>query len=349
MNYPGRKSIIIWLLTGAMLIAFMVVIGGITRLTHSGLSMVNWSLFMGAVPPISEQDWQETFNQYKQYPEYQKVNFNFSLNEFKSIFWWEYIHRMLGRLIGVVFIIPFLIFLIKKQIKKELIKPLIGIFILGILQGFMGWFMVKSGLINNPNVSHYRLASHLALAFTLYCFIIWLVFKLKWPNRNKISEKEKPLKKLILIGFFILILQIIYGAFVAGLKAGLMYPTWPMMDENWIPESVGIMLQKDGLVSLTNFPVSVQFIHRTIGIILLIIIGIAWIKSKKLKLTGNKNKAINLLLIILLIQFTLGVVTLLNLVPLSLGVLHQIGALALLTAMLNFIYQLGTNKQVQPK
>ena len=333
-----QKPVIIWLFLGCFLVAAMVVIGGITRLTHSGLSMVEWKLIMGSIPPLNESEWQETFSKYKQFPEYQIKNFHFTLEEFKSIFFWEYLHRMLGRVIGLVFIIPFFIFWKQGRFSKTTLKNLWIILGLGALQGFLGWFMVKSGLSKDPNVSHYRLAIHLVTAFGLYCYIFWVALTLIYPNRNRNSSELISIHKL---GFPLLIIttiQIVYGAFVAGLKAGLVYNTWPKMGTEWVAESVTYMLGKDGLVSLINNMASIQFVHRIMALAVFFFVAFVYAKARVFDLNIYQRKSIHFLIGMVTLQFALGVFTLIFAVPISLGVLHQIGALALLSGIIYFIF-----------
>jgi len=332
-----KKSLVpiyYWLLTGCVLIGLMVVVGGITRLTQSGLSMVDWKLFMGAIPPLTAEAWEEAFSQYKTFPEYKIVNTDFLLEDFKSIFWWEYIHRNLGRFIGLVFIVPFIIFLYQRRIDKHLLKKLIILFVLGGFQGFLGWFMVKSGLVNNPFVSHYRLASHLVAAFAAFGYALWLAMDLRggWGG----ASMQKTINgKLVYIGFVILVHQIIFGAFVAGLKAGLYYNTWPLMAGQIVPVEFLDSLSRDGISALTNNITTVQFIHRTLGIVVLgIVVGI-WIKARK---RHTLEKLSGILLAIVGVQFVLGVLTILMKVPVLLGVLHQFGALLLFAGFIIFIH-----------
>lgn len=239
MREKADRSVIIWLLTGCLLIFVMVVVGGVTRLTHSGLSMVDWNLFMGAIPPLNEQEWIATFNQYKQFPEYQKVNFTFSLDEFKSIFFWEYLHRLIGRLIGLVFIVPFVYFLIRKKISGSLLRECLLILGMGAFQGFLGWWMVKSGLVDNPDVSHYRLAIHLIAAFLTFAYTFWVALKLIYTNDS--HDSSTPMRRGLIVLLILLIVQIVYGAFVAGLDAGKVFNTWPKMGKQWVAEAVTAM------------------------------------------------------------------------------------------------------------
>ena len=341
MDTQSQKPIIIWLATGCFLIALMVVVGGITRLTHSGLSMVEWKLIMGSIPPLSEQDWLETFNQYKQTPEFKIRNFDFSLEEFKSIFWWEYIHRLLGRMIGVVFIIPFLYFLLKKKLSALLTRKLLIVFALGCFQGFLGWFMVKSGLIKDPNVSHYRLASHLIVAFILYSYTLWILLELVFPEREQVSLQARSLRKYSVALLIITFVQVIYGAFVSGLKAGSLYNSFPKMGDQWIAESIGFAYHKIGMISFFENMASVQFIHRCIAFIILLGALFIWFRSQKVDLHPHQKMGANLVMVMVFVQFLLGVFTLLYAVPITLAILHQMGALLLPTAIIYFWFHLN--------
>lgn len=322
----SHKPIVIWLLTGCLLIFIMVAIGGLTRLTHSGLSMVEWTLF-GSTPPASEQAWIEMFDKYKQYPEYQQVNFNFSLDEFKSIFYWEYAHRMFGRLIGLVFIIPFLWFWIKGKIPSGLKPKLILLLGLGAFQGLLGWYMVKSGLVKNPDVSHYRLAMHLITAFLTFAYTFWLALGLIYPTKIKSSPK---IRKLLFILFPILILQIVWGAYVAGLNAGMVYNTWPKMGSEWIADSVFAM--QPWWQNLVDSIAGVQFVHRYLAYMVVGLILLAFFKGRKTALEPSQRKSLNVLVLAVAVQFILGIFTLILAVPTSLGLLHQLGAFILLAS-----------------
>ena len=330
--------IVTWLLIGAFLVASMVVIGGITRLTQSGLSMVEWKLIMGSVPPMNELEWETTFDKYKQFPEYQKLNIHYTLSNFKSIFWWEYSHRLLGRVMGLIFIIPFLFFLIKKQLDKPLLKKLLFVLFMGAFQGFLGWFMVKSGLVNTPHVSHYRLAAHLITAFFLFGYIIHLAFTIGWPSKItiRIPYYRASLKVLLLL----ISSQILVGAFVAGLKAGLFYPTFPTMNGEWMPAIISKDYSLLGWESLFNSIASVQFIHRWLGItvwVVIILIGVVYLSS----LIKKQQNSFWFLLIAISIQALLGIYTLIYSVPITLAVLHQLGALLTIMA---WVYTMHTTR-----
>ena len=316
---------------GCFLIFLMVLVGGVTRLTGSGLSITEWNLLMGTFPPMNEHEWQITFAMYQQTPQYQMVNSHYTLSEFKSIFWWEYIHRLFGRLIGLVFLIPFLFFLVKKWLSKTLIVKLLIIFVLGGLQGFFGWFMVKSGLVDNPAVSHYRLALHLVTAFLTFGFTLWVALDLLYfDSRKKHNYSKTPWVFTVLV-----LLQIIYGAFVAGLKAGFIYTTFPLMEGHLFPP--GLFALPSFFQNFTENLTTVQFIHRLLAWIILIGIAIYWYNKRKINRAGE---ALNFVFIAVMFQFLLGILTILNFYknPVMWGVLHQAGALFLFTTVVIWLY-----------
>ena len=320
-----NKLIVIWLKTGLFLVVLMVLIGGITRLTHSGLSMVEWKLIGGTVPPLNEKAWQETFEKYQQFPEYQAYNQGMTLSEFKKIFFWEYLHRLLGRLMGIIFIIPFVYFLAKKWVDKALGKKLTILLLGGALQAGLGWFMVKSGLVDRPSVSHFRLAIHLVAAFSLIVYIFWLILDLK-----KVERKSAPQIFWLSMGMLALTtLQIVYGAFTAGLKAGFICPTFPDMCGHFFPHSIQTL-------DFINHPANIQFLHRIFAWLLFFYAIYLW---KRVKASTLENRSGNLLLLALCIQFLLGVATLLLLMPMTLALIHQIGAIFVLLSLINIIYR----------
>jgi cytochrome c oxidase assembly protein subunit 15 len=322
-----NKSVLIWLIAGAVLVASMVVIGGITRLTNSGLSIVEWKLIMGSIPPLSAAEWQATFEKYQQFPEYQKINSSFTVSDFKAIFWWEYSHRLLGRLIGIVFLMPFLVFWIKGYFNKRWLWRLSLLFVLGGFQGFLGWFMVKSGLVDNPDVSHYRLAAHLFAALLLFSYIIWLIMDIIEPTKNKIKTQFYSISLWAL--YFLALIQIIYGALVAGLNAGLFYPTYPKMNGEWIPTSISHQFATNGWLALVSDITTVQFIHRWLGTaIFFLLVAIIYLYLPSL-LNQNK-KRLRYLLWVVTLQALLGILALLLSVPFTIAVLHQFTALILL-------------------
>lgn len=326
-----NKKVIYWLFTGCALIFIMVVVGGITRLTHSGLSMPDYKLISGTIPPINDQQWQEAFELYKQYPEYQKLNSNISLTEFKGIFFWEWLHRVIGRFIGLVFIIPFLYFIITRQLDKSTIKKTIILLILGGFQGFLGWYMVKSGLVDRPDVSHYRLAAHLTTAFVTFAFTLWVALDLIFPIKHTIN---KTYRNLIRIGLAILFIQIIYGAFVAGLDAGFIHNHWPMMSEGKFMHETVLTEKTPVYKNFIEGRSGVQFVHRILAFIVVVSIVIIYIKGKKIAVSNYQLNGLNSLLILVGLQSLLGVLAILLQVPLWLGIAHQIGAFLLLSSMI---------------
>jgi len=326
----NNKAVIYWLLTGCVLIFIMVVVGGITRLTHSGLSISNYKLISGTIPPMNAVEWNEAFELYKQYPEYQKLNNHFTLEEFKDIYFWEWIHRVIGRFIGLVFIVPFLYFLIRKQLSKSTIKKSIILLVLGGFQGFLGWYMVKSGLVDRPDVSHYRLAAHLTTAFLTFAYTFWVALDLMFPDKKVV---EKKLRNFIRIALVVLVIQIIYGAFVAGLDAGWIHNNWPYMNEDKLIHETVYIEQSPTYLNFIEGKSGVQFVHRTLAYVVVIFILSIWYRAKRLQLTSWQAKSINSLLFMVGIQFLLGVLTLIYAVPVWLGVLHQVGAFILLSSM----------------
>ena len=326
-----NNKVIYWLLTGCILIFIMVVVGGITRLTHSGLSISNYKLISGVIPPMNDIEWQEAFDLYKQYPEYQKLNNHFNLQDFKDIYFWEWFHRVIGRFIGLVFLLPFLYFLLTKQLSKSTIKKSIILLGLGAFQGFMGWYMVKSGLVDNPDVSHYRLAAHLTTAFVTFAYTFWVALDLIYPVNKDINKEFRDFIRFALV---VLLIQIIYGAFVAGLDAGFIHNHWPMMSEGKFMHETVFIEQQPWYKNFFEGKSGVQFAHRILAYIVVFFVIAIWQKSKKMTLTSPQSNGILSLLIVVGIQFLLGVFTILYQVPVWLGVAHQVGAFILLSSMI---------------
>ncbi len=305
---------------------------------------------MGSVPPLNEAMWQERFEKYQQSPEFQKVNYSMTLQEFKPIFWWEYIHRMIGRTMMYVFAIGFVWFLVKKKITKKMWPQLTLLFFMGAMQAVIGWWMVYSGLQQKPAVSHFRLATHLMSAFTLFAFTFWFALKLSYPNKESESNEGKKLGFLSVLFFLILIVQIIYGAFTAGyvegdaskIRPGHIFNTWPKMGETWMPEQV---YWKDTLVENILLNASgIQFMHRTLAILVFVLMCILWYRSNQLKLSALQQLGVTLVIYGVTVQFILGVLTLLYQVPVVMGALHQTGAFFLFGACIFLIYQLFNSK-----
>jgi cytochrome c oxidase assembly protein subunit 15 len=334
----SNRAIAIWLFVVAALIFSMVVLGGVTRLTRSGLSIVEWDPIMGAIPPLTEQKWQETFDKYKQYPEYRKVNTGMSLHEFKSIFWFEYFHRLLGRSIGLAFLIPFLYFLARKQIGRPLVPKLVIMFVLGGLQGLMGWYMVKSGLVDRPHVSQYRLTAHLALAITIYGYILWVAWGLFFPREQHDSAAVEPVRRLALALTVLVSVMIASGGFVAGTKAGFSYNTFPTMNGYWIPD--GLYALSPWWLNWFDNVTTVQFNHRLIAWLLFFTVPAFWWFAQGRVTAPRARLALHLLLAALAMQIVLGIATLVNAVPVPLGAAHQAGALVVFTFALFINHQL---------
>lgn len=325
-----NKYVVYWLLTGCVLIFIMVLVGGITRLTHSGLSISDYKLIHGTLPPMNEQAWQEAFELYKQYPEYQKLNNHFDIEDFKDIYFWEWLHRFIGRFIGIVFILPFLFFLFTKKLDRPTVKKCLVLLFLGGFQGFLGWYMVKSGLVDRPDVSHFRLAAHLTTAFITFAYSLWVALDLIYPSKEEINTN---IRNLIRFGYVVLLIQIIWGAFVAGLDAGFIHNHWPMMSEGKLIHETVYIEQQPMIKNFFEGKSGVQFVHRYLAYIVVGFIALIWVRTRKTKRTLLQEKGLRSLVILVFLQFVLGVFTLLYAVPLWLGIAHQIGAFFLLAAM----------------
>jgi cytochrome c oxidase assembly protein subunit 15 len=335
-----------WLWTGAGLIFVMLIIGGITRLTGSGLSMTDWNLIMGAIPPMNEPEWMAVFERYQQFPQYQKLNMGMTLTEFKAIFFWEYVHRLLGRVIGIVFLIPFLFFWIGGYFSRRMFRRALVLFGLGALQGAIGWFMVKSGLIDMPHVSHYRLAFHLLLAFLLVSCCAWFALDIdnqRPKSRNIADLKIKSWSIAVAMLFFV---QATWGAFTAGLDAGYIYNTFPMMNGAWLPLEAWAM--KPRILNLVENPATVQWMHRLMGTLLGLATIWLWIRTRKANVRSSVKMKSTILLGLILVQYSLGVLTLLYHVPVALGVSHQAVAMLFWIDWLVFYHNLGSYRKEIP-
>lgn len=334
----SARYIRLWLWLGAGLVFMTVIVGGITRLADSGLSMSDWNLIMGTLPPMNESEWIAEFEQYKQFPQYQQLNVGMTLGEFKEIFFWEYLHRLLGRVIGVVFLVPFLFFWIAGHLTPKWLKRILLLFGLGTLQAIMGWFMVKSGLVDLPYVSHYRLALHLLLAFVVISFCIWYALDLQQKEIKADPRNVTGLKRWLEIVGFVFVLQVTWGAFTAGLDAGLIYNTFPLMNGQWLPQKAWTF--QPLLVNFVENPGTVQWIHRVLGTVLAGLVIWHWIRTRDKQLSHSLKLKSILLLVIILVQYGIGIVTLLFHVPIALGVLHQAGAMIFWAAWLSYYHDL---------
>lgn len=324
------------------MIAAMVVIGGITRLTHSGLSITEWKPITGALPPLNDADWQAEFEKYKQIPEFSIKHSHMEIDDFKFIYFWEFIHRQWGRLMGLVFIIPFAYFILKGMLRGELLKKTVIILFGGAGVASLGWFMVASGLKDMPDVSHYRLAIHLTAAFSLFLYIFNTAMDLIHPHQIKLSSRLKPYKNLLTAIIIITFLQVIYGAFVAGLRAGTIHTTFPLMTGNFIPHD--FMLLHGNFMDFLEHKTTVQFTHRILAFTLTGLVISLLVKGFSAPLTAKMKTGLYLVVAAFTVQFTLGAFTVVYAVPLTLGVLHQLGALVLLTALFYARHSLNRGK-----
>jgi heme a synthase len=331
MNLKRKKIVSYWLFSGLTIVILMVIIGGVTRITNSGLSMVNWK-FEGTLPPINDTEWQVEFDQYKLSPEGTKVNSEMTVSEFKKIYFWEYLHRMTGRLLGIIFIIPFFFFLIKKWFTKTELKKYFILLGLGAIQGGIGWFMVKSGLIDRPSVSHFRLAIHFVAALTLAAYIFWMIVDI-W----KIPKGNKEINKYSKYFLGVLTIQLIYGAFTAGLDAG------HHKASNSISSLFGYYNQCSQGLDILNNDLNIQFIHRMLAWGILLFSVYIWKETRN----TNLKKEGNIVLSLVLVQVILGISALLLDVQKHIAITHQFGAALLVLGTIYLIHQSQSNEKIQ--
>ena len=334
-----QHQIVYWLCVCTVLVFLMVIFGGAVRLTGSGLSMVDWKPIMGAIPPLNLSDWQDAFKQYQGSPEYKLVNHSMELSEFKFIFYMEYGHRLLGRLIGLVFILPYIWFLIRGYIPKGLKLKLFLLLCLGAGQGLMGWYMVKSGLVDLPHVSQYRLTAHLLLAVVIYVWMIAIISSLlKWTPISSTTVGRLCKWGLVVVG--LIVIMIASGGFMAGSKAGFIYNTWPTMGGEFIPPALWV--SELGWKNLFENPSTIQFVHRWLAIIVAVIVVVFAISIRRLNTGDIFNRLALITIFLIVLQLCLGIFTLINQVPVVLGVAHQGGALLVLGIVV--IIQSGLKK-----
>ena len=325
-----------------MILAILVV-GGVTRLTHSGLSIVEWQPIVGVIPPLDQAQWEETFAKYKKTPEFEKVNHQMTLDEFKGIFYWEYWHRVLGRLIGLVFLVPFLFFWLRRRIEPGLVPKLLGIFVLGGLQGAMGWYMVQSGLVDDPRVSHYRLTAHLSLAFLLFFAMFWLALDLLAPRADQAPNTR--LRGVQRFGFWLAILvalMVVTGGFVAGIRAGKAYNTFPLMQGHFMPPES--FLLEPWYLNFFNNMALVQFNHRLGAWLLAFLVPWFCWKVRSDSVSPAADLAALLLLLAVGSQIALGIATLLLGVPVALGAAHQGWAMVVFALLLWVNHELRVDR-----
>ena len=329
------RRVATWLFICCGLVFAMIVLGGVTRLTGSGLSMVDWRPLMGWLPPLTAEEWQRTFEMYQQSPEYQKVNSYMDVHQFKGIFWLEYLHRLLGRLIGLTFAVPFLYFAVRGYIVRSDWPKYLLMFVLGGLQGVLGWYMVKSGLVDDPRVSQYRLTAHLTSAFLIYAFMFWVALSLWYPRSGGVRHAYFGRAVAVTA---VISLTIVSGGFVAGLDAGMMYNTFPKMLGAWIP--AGLMENSPWWLNFFENRLTVQFDHRVLAIFTLLYVIIYWYGARRATLPRRAAVASNALLHTVALQVALGIATLLLVVPVPLAAAHQAVAILLFTVALYLVHSL---------
>ncbi|ULQ51532.1 COX15/CtaA family protein [Flavihumibacter fluvii] len=351
LQQQGNRAVATWLLIGVGMVMVQVLLGGITRLTGSGLSITEWDVVTGALPPISDQQWQQEFLKYQQTPQYRLLNTDFGVDDFKFIFFWEWFHRVWARLIGFVFIIGFVYLIAKKYLRKDMVNPLLALFMLGALQGAVGWIMVASGLVGDAvYVKPTRLALHFILALGLLCYTYWFALKLLVPEKDRTSSV--PVRKLNLLLIVLLGIQLMFGALMAGHKAATVAPTWPTINGSWWPDT----LWRDSPV-LLNFidnPVTVHFVHRNLAYLLTILVIVWYRKSSQVSNTPLIRRYNRLPVMLVVIQVLLGILSLLTspeIVPNHWGnfewmaQLHQLVAMFLLLSLVTMYYLFGKRRQ----
>ena len=338
-----NKSVFIWLITLTLMVLAIIIIGGLTRLTGSGLSMADWRPILGTIPPLSDEKWLEVFNVYKQTPEYIYVNKNMEIDGFKFIFWWEWFHRFFARLIGIVFIIPFIYFVFKKILNKNLYFNLSIIFILGFFQALVGWWMVKSGLSDNPYVSPYRLTFHLINAIILFSLLLWSTMNYYYSkNINFFSNLDSD-KIYIFISIVIVFITIITGGFMAGSDAGKSFNTYPLMNGKLFPDDY--FLEGLGILNLFENTIAINFNHRWLGTISFIYIFSLFVILIFKQSTAEHKIYFFIVLLILSIQFFLGIITLLSNVKISFASMHQTNSIILFAFLLLCYHKIKINQK----
>jgi heme a synthase len=336
----ANRSVAAWLFVCCALVFAMVVVGGVTRLTHSGLSITEWQPIIGTVPPLSHTQWQEAFAKYQLTPEYREINTAMTLAEFKGIFWWEYLHRLLGRVIGVVFLVPLVGFVAWRRISRALAAKLFGIFALGAAQGVLGWYMVQSGLVDDPRVSPFRLSAHLGLAFAIVGAMLWTAMTLRMPQRAALdAPAQRTARRIAFLLAALVFVMVLSGGLVAGIRAGFAYNTFPLMNGHIVPPEF-LMLHP----AWTNFfwnMATVQFDHRLLALVVVVVTLLLWWRLRVTpRLPSRAAMGGNALLGMLSLQIALGVATLVYVVPLPVAALHQAGALLTFALALNVAHAL---------
>lgn len=335
----ASRGVGIWLLACAALVFATTVLGGLTRLTGSGLSIVVWEPLGGVLPPLTGAQWEEAFAAYRLFPEFRQVNPDMDLAGFKSIYWLEYLHRLLGRLVGLAFLVPFAVFLVRRRLSRRLAAALGGIFLLGTLQGLLGWYMVQSGLVDRPDVSHYRLAAHLGLAVLIYALLLAAALRVLGPERAAAAPAPRPgAWRAAWLAVALVFATMVSGALMAGLDAGPVFATFPLMNGRWIPEDV--LAEQPWYVNFGENPITVHFLHRVLALAAAVAVAAAWWRwlrsaaADRARRAGPDRWLGHALLLALVAQVALGAATAMAGVPLVPALLHQAGAMVLLTICL---------------
>ena len=336
MTAADRRAVAAWLLLCAAMVFAIVVVGGVTRLTRSGLSIVEWQPLVGAIPPLSQADWETLFAKYRTTPEFRLVNFDMTLEGFKRIFWWEYAHRLLGRLIGVVFLLPFVWFLVRGRLERTLAWKLAGVFALGALQGALGWYMVQSGLVDDPRVSHFRLTAHLGVALAIFAALFWIALDLL-PQENRVPGSPALARAAACVAAVVFVMAL-SGGMVAGLRAGSAYNTFPLMNGHFIPPEI-LMIEPWWKNFLYNMA-TVQFVHRSIGWLLIVLVPWFCWRALAAPIGRRPQLLCHGLLAALVLQVSLGIATLVLVVPIGVAAAHQAGAVLLLALTLWLAHEL---------
>ena len=335
-----HKIIALWLLLLCAMVLVMVALGGITRLTHSGLSMVEWRPLTGWLPPLSEGEWQDAFRKYQQFPEFRELNYAMGLKGFQSIYWHEYLHRLWGRLIGVAFVFPFAVFALRGWLDRPLMGRLGLAFVLGGLQGVLGWYMVKSGMTDEPDVSQYRLTAHLGAAFVIYGYLLWLALGLLSPGARRARDSERrSLARFAVVVTGLILVVALSGGFVAGLDAGFIYNTFPLMEGRLVPDY--LFEATPWYLNPFENIITAQFDHRLLAVLVVATVAWLWLRARGTALESGARYAVNLMALVAVVQAGLGIATLLLVVPVALGVTHQAGAFVLFTCSLWAVHALS--------
>ena len=336
----SRGIIALWLIVLCAMVFVMVVLGGITRLTHSGLSMVEWRPLTGWLPPLSESEWRDAFAKYQKFPEYRELNHAMRLHGFQSIYWYEYLHRLWGRLIGVAFVLPFIVFALRGWLDRSLVGRLLLAVVLGGLQGLLGWYMVKSGMTDEPDVSQYRLTAHLGAAFVIFGYLLWLALGLLAPGASRVKGPgRRVLSRFAVVVTGLILVMALSGGFVAGLDAGFVYNTFPLMEGSLVPDY--LFEATPWYLNPFENIVTAQFIHRLLAVIVVVAVAMLWSRARGTALESRARHAVNVTALVAIFQVALGIATLLLVVPVALGAAHQAGSLVLFACALWAVHALS--------